>query len=233
MNSLALLEYAYDQGIERGINCLNLSFILTESLISIGIPARIVGIYPVSPYDNDNHVVTHAYIAELDKWIMLDPTWSSYFRDADGNILNVVELRGVLAGGIPPDGRELILNDEFAYNGDKLIANEERVDYYLSYLAKDLFYYAIYEITGFGRDNIGKELYICPVGFDPVERFVYYTEYMIALVKREKNISEEDRASYLESLGAQREFAIKYAQEEEPFFLSPEDLLARPGLINE
>jgi hypothetical protein len=92
MNALDLLEYAYDQGEEQGINCLNLSYILTECLLSIGVPARTVGIMPFSPYDADNHVVTHAYIADLGKWVMLDPTWSSYFKDTDGNILDLFEI---------------------------------------------------------------------------------------------------------------------------------------------
>ncbi|MDR2792219.1 MAG: hypothetical protein LBB61_00940 [Treponema sp.] len=76
---------------------------------------------PFSPYDADNHAVTHAYIADIDKWIMLDPTWCSYFKDVDGNILDVFELRSSLA-----DGREVFLNEEFSYNGSKLITNNER-----------------------------------------------------------------------------------------------------------
>jgi hypothetical protein len=68
MNSLDLLEYAYDQGAERGLNCLNLSY-LTECLLSIGVPARTVGIMPFSPYDADNHVVTHVYIASLENFL--------------------------------------------------------------------------------------------------------------------------------------------------------------------
>jgi hypothetical protein len=43
--------------------------------------ARMMYIMPFAPYDTDNHVITHVYIKELKKWIILDPTFASYIMD--------------------------------------------------------------------------------------------------------------------------------------------------------
>lgn len=235
MNSLDLLEYAYDTGTERGINCLNLAYILTECLLSIGVPARTVGIMPFSPYDSDNHVVTHAYIAELDKWIMLDPTWCAYFKDIEGNILDVFEIRASLA-----DGRDVSLNEEFSYNGTRLIANDEQVRYYKRYLAKDLFYFSTSEVSGFGREQSGKSLIICPVNFNLLEREICSREYNIEFFQTYEGIDEAFRQSYIESstkwLENVRAFLEKATEadlERVFWYLSPEDFLAKPDVGNE
>jgi hypothetical protein len=234
MNALDLLEYAYDTGAEQGLNCLNLAYILTECLLSLGVPARTVGIMPFSPYDTDNHVVTHAYIADLDKWIMLDPTWCSYVKDAAGNILDVVELRSLLA-----DGKDVFLNEEFSYNGDNLITNDERVRYYKRYLAKDLFYFSTFETSGFGKENYGRDLIICPAGYNPLEVRIYGLEYGIEFVRTHEDIDEAFRKSFIESSTKQLETARRLLAEEQEdvaertyLYMSLEDFLAKPDLEN-
>jgi hypothetical protein len=226
-NARDLLEYAYDTGAKQGLNCLNLSYILTECLLSIGVPARTVGLMPLSPYDADNHVVTHAYIAELGKWIMLDPTWCGYFRDAEGNILDLLELRGYLA-----DGRDVFLNDEFSYNGKKLITNDERVRYYKRYMAKNLFYFTTGETSSFGRENYGRDLIISPVGYNPFESRMYGLEYRIERARTDKGINEAFRESYIESSTKQLEDMRKFAAENKDVYLSIslEDFLAKPDV---
>jgi hypothetical protein len=225
MNSLDLLEYAYDQGDERGLNCLNLSYILTECLLSIGLPARTVLIFPFSPRDSDNHVVTHVYIEDLDKWIMLDPTYNAYFKDADENILNLVELRGLLA-----DGQDVFLNDEFSYNGTRLITDAEHVQYYKQYMAKDLFYFTIFEKSGFGRVNSGRNLVVNPEGFNLFEWTMDNVEYRIEFARTYEDIDEVFRESYIKSSTQQLEQLRKYAQENDTGYLcvSLEDFLAKP-----
>ncbi|MDR0639506.1 MAG: transglutaminase domain-containing protein [Spirochaetaceae bacterium] len=229
MNALDLLEYAYDTGAEQGLNCLNLSYILTECLLSLGIPVRWVGLMPFSPYDADNHVVTHVYIAELGKWIMLDPTWEAYFKDAEGNILDVVELRGFLA-----DGREVFLNEEFSYNGTDLITNDDEVRWYKQYLAKDLFYFNTSETSGFGRDNSGRGLTVCPAGYSPFVSRMYGLEYRIEFARTYEGWDEAVRESYIASTTKQIENMRrlfeedKDAAEEAYLYISLEDFLAKP-----
>ena len=231
MNALDLLEYAYDTGAEQGLNCLNLSYILTECLLSLGIPARTVGLMPFSPYDADSHVVTHAYIAELGKWIMLDPTFSSYFKDAAGNILDLVELRNSII-----DDKDVFLNDEFSYNGEKLITNDYRVRHYKLYMAKNLFYFSIGEISGFGKENEGRDVKICPAGFDPFVSWIYSLEYRIEFVRTYEGMTEAFRESYIETSTKQLEYMRKFATENDDpggkayLYVSLEDFLAKPDL---
>ncbi|MDR2193570.1 MAG: transglutaminase-like domain-containing protein [Treponema sp.] len=231
MNALDLLEYSYDKGTEQGLNCLNLSYIVTECLLSIGIPARTIGIYPFSPYDADNHVITHAYIESLDTWIMLDPTWCSYIKDADGRILNILEIRTAIA-----DGRELFLNEEFAYNGEKLSTNSERVQFYKWYMAKNLFYFDTNEVSGFGREDRGRALMICPAGFNLFEAWMYNLEYRIEVARTYEGIDEAFRESYITSSTEQLENMRIYAEEQGDavekayLYVSPEDFLAKPTI---
>lgn len=95
-NALDLLEYSLNNP-EQGINCLNKSKILEECCLSLGIYARRVGIYPYSPYDFDNHVVTEIFDREMNKWIMLDPTTDGYFVDESKMPLSLLEIRDKFA----------------------------------------------------------------------------------------------------------------------------------------
>jgi hypothetical protein len=232
MNALDLLEYAYDQGEERGINCLNLCYILTECLLSIGVPARTVAIMPFSPYDADNHVVAQVYITDLGKWVMLDPTWNAYFKDAGGNILDVIELRRFLA-----DGRDVFLNEEVAYNGASLITNAERIQYYKWYMTKNLFFFTFSEISGFGKENRGRDLSICPASFNLFEAWMYRLEYNIEFIRTYEGISEDVRQSFIESATVALEEMRISAQENDEnaegkgyLYVSLEDFLAKPDL---
>jgi len=97
LNPINLLKFSFQKGKEFGINCRCLSTILTECLLSLGFMARTMYIMPFSPYDYDNHVVTHVFINDLKKWIMLDPTYSCYVMDREKNPLNIFEIRELLA----------------------------------------------------------------------------------------------------------------------------------------
>ncbi|MDR2698008.1 MAG: transglutaminase-like domain-containing protein, partial [Holophagales bacterium] len=152
MNSLALLEYAYGKGADKGLNCYNLSVILSEMCLSAGIQARALWLYPMNPNDGDNHVVVMAWIPERDKWIMLDPSFNAYFSDSGGNALSPDEIRDMIA------------------QGSKINLNQDsKIDYsqYLNYMAKDMFYFNSSRKTGFGTFSGPIELiYFCPDGFD-------------------------------------------------------------------
>lgn len=162
LHALALLDYAHDQ-MDRGINCEGLSIILVESLLAIGIKARVVYMFPFSPYDCDNHVVAEAYIPERGRWIMVDPTYNSYFLDAKGRILSVLELRQGFAD------RDLIhVNEDLFYN-DRDIAVEELTEIYEEYMAKNLFYLRYYRHNGYYSKKDADYLYFYPKDYD-IER---------------------------------------------------------------
>lgn len=205
-NSLDLLEYAFQQGAEHGINCRALSIILTECLLSIGIMARTIYIMPFSPYDSDNHVITHAFIKSLNKWILLDPTYNSYIMDDRNNILNIFETRNCLA-----NQEKLLFNKEINYNGESWT---DDAPYYVEYLAKDLFYFITKECSRFNAEGDNRTITISPRNFDVKKSSINNIEYRIR-----KYGGGENMQKWLENV---KENKLLYA--------SPEDLLETPRL---
>lgn len=155
--AMELFKYALGKGEKNGINCRSLSIALTECLLAIGIKARTVYIMPFSPYDFDNHVVCEAWIAELDKWVMLDPTYNLYATH--NNVpLSILELRSLLA-----QQEEINFNAEANYNRTPI--NKEEI---LTYYAKDLFSFVICDVQGSNSESMsGKRIIsITPCGYD-------------------------------------------------------------------
>ena len=161
--AMTALAYAYDQP-ERGINCAWLATTLTESLLSLGIPARTIYIMPFAPYDADNHVVTHLWTGA--QWVMLDPTANCYVRDKDGHLLDVFTLRALLA-----DQQEVVFNPEMRYNSKPYDATEHR-----DYLAKDLFWFRMAEVSCY-QGCKGRELVIAPEHYDAKRRDLLNIDY--------------------------------------------------------
>jgi len=219
-NALDLLEFSFDKGESGGINCKNLAYILTECLLSIGLPARTVFIYPFSYEDLDNHVVTHVYIKSIAKWIMLDPTWCGYFSDEDGNILNLIEIQNTFA-----NNHDIYINDAFSHNGKKLAKNTEQVQWYKRYMAKNMFYFKINEIGTFEQDNIGRDLHVCPENFNVVENTKRNLEYRLEWIRAEEHHYDEPAMKELKEYFTK---AIEELRNLTPLYLSPEKFLASP-----
>ena len=177
LNSLGLLKYSYKQGIERGLNCQCLATILTECCLSIGLKARTLYIMPFSPYDEDNHVVTMVFITHLDKWIMLDPSYNAYLIDENGKILSPWEARQLLSG------QEKIKPCEtYNYNGDYTgEISGEPPQYYIEYMAKDLFWFFCAEKNTFNSAGLdfNQMLFLTPSGFDAKKFQIANIEYRI------------------------------------------------------
>jgi hypothetical protein len=152
LNALALLEYTYNKGPENGVNCANLSVILSEMCLSVGIQARALWLYPANPNDYDNHVVVMVWAPERSKWIMLDPSFNVYFSDEAGNVLSPMEAREGIAQG-----------SKLKLNQDSKISYVE----YVNYMAKDMFYFNSATKTSFGTFSGQYErAYLCPGSFD-------------------------------------------------------------------
>jgi hypothetical protein len=162
MNTLALMDYSYQKGKDGGINCRMKATILTEMLLSIGIPSRILSLHPLNPNDQDNHVVSQVWLSEMGRWIIVDPTTNSYFLDKNGGIINAIELR------------EMIISGEAVTCGPKTIFGDDTGDpeAYLAYMAKNLFYMHSPVINGFGSEDRDDQKWItlCPKGFDGRKR---------------------------------------------------------------
>lgn len=169
--AMDLFNYAFDKGIDFGINCRSLSIALTECYLAVGIKARTVYLMPFSPNDGDNHVVCEAWSEELKKWIMVDPTYGVYLMDENRTPLNVLEIREKLAFQ-----KELILSDGYHYNGSSIDQKE-----IITYYAKDFFYFQIYMVQGYDTEKIENNsmLHVVPNGYDVKKSKLANIDYRI------------------------------------------------------
>lgn len=206
-DALSLLRYSFHQGQERGINCAGLSTVLTSCLLAMGITARVVYILPASPYDMDNHVVVHVYLSEEKRWIMMDPTFGAYAMDESGRAMDLLSLRERFA-----NQQVVRFNPEMHYNGQPYDPKE-----YLTYLAKDLYWFQVRRISCCHSDQPCDILNICPLGFQPYRFDLANVDYRLRMQGEQP------------WLLAWRESLVK-AMDTADQFLSPESLILPPRL---
>ena len=165
-NAIDYLSHAFKKDASFGINCVALSIILSECLLAIGIKARKVFMMPCSPYDGDNHVVVQAYIKEMKKWVMFDPTLNAVINNEKGEFLSLLELRQHLADQMP-----IFFNKEAKYNDDEW--TEESAKANTEYFAKNLFYFHFSEVSTFNEENHPagisnhRIINLCPQNYHP------------------------------------------------------------------
>ena len=168
-DALTLLEAAFDK--DYGINCLSMAIILCECLLAVKVPARVMYMMPQSAQDGDNHVVVEAFIAELGKWVMLDPTYGSYCIGDNGTILNLYEIRTYIASD-----KDYSFSHTLNYNGSAV----DDIDDVKEYYAKDLFFLRCKSVQGYGQHvDYGNIAEISPVGFDVHKRMVDNLQFRI------------------------------------------------------
>jgi hypothetical protein len=138
-DAISLIQAAKSSG--QGLNCRGLAIVLSESLLSVGLKARFVELLP-RDFSTEIHVVTMAYISELEQWIFLDPSYQAYFVNADGQYLDPAEIRASLI-----NQQALIANQEINYNGGPVDVD------YLHYLSKNMYRFASPEYSAFGIDT--------------------------------------------------------------------------------
>jgi hypothetical protein len=169
MNAHGLLEYSYEKGQDHGISCYMLAIVLTEVCLSIGLKSRIVSLNPINPYDYDNHLVVVVWCANFSKWVMVDPSYNGYLRDAGGAVLNPWEIRDLFCRQ-----KKIVCNDELAHNGVKHSSTE-----YLRYIAKNLFYLQSPTFSGFNSTTTSDKpwLILTPKHFDVCKREKYHMKW--------------------------------------------------------
>lgn len=161
-DALTLLELAFDK--DTGINCFAMSIILCECLLAVSVKSRVMYMMPQSIEDGDNHIVVEAFISDLHKWIMLDPTYGSYCMNTKGEIINLYEMRACVARG-----EKYLFSDTINYNGEKI----DNLDDIRAYYAKNLFFFRCKSIQGYGQHRDYENIIeIAPVGFDVHNRMV-------------------------------------------------------------
>ncbi len=168
-DALTLLGLAFDT--DYGINCLAMSVVLCECLLAVGMKARVMYMMPRHPEDDDNHVVVETFVPDLEKWIMLDPTYGSYCMDAGGSILNLYEIRTCIVKDEP-----FFFSDSICYNGAAVDDLGDVKDYY----AKNLFFFRCRRIQGYGEHREYRNMSeIAPKGFDVHKRMVENLRFRI------------------------------------------------------
>jgi hypothetical protein len=169
-NALGILEYSFNKGQDKGINCYMLAITFTELCLSVGLKSRVVSLNPMNPYDYDNHLVTMVWIENLSKWVMFDPQYNAYLRDTEGNYLNPLEVRDLLCRN-----KTIIVNDGLTYNGAKYDTAK-----YINYLAKNLFYIQTPSFTGFNSISTSQESWVAliPKYFDACKREAYRMKWL-------------------------------------------------------
>ena len=161
-DALTLLKLAYDS--DYGINCLAMSIILCECLLAVNVKARVMYMMPKDANDGDNHVVVEAFISDLNKWIMLDPTYGSYCLDSNKIILNLYEIRKHIV-----EDKEYHFSQSINYNGTMV----DDIDDVKNYYAKNLFFLRCKAVQGYGRHTeYGNILELAPKGFDVHNRMI-------------------------------------------------------------
>ena len=176
-NSLALLDYCFGKE-DVGINCLNKAKILAECCLALGICARRVCAYPLSPYDMDNHVMTEVYDTSLKKWMLLDPTTGAYFADGAGVPLSALEIRRNMAEREPvspvlprQSGKDFrALFERNLAGGDN------------AYYAKNMAYFVVDRVNAFGESEDDAVL-LAPEGFDVKEHTLKNIRYRLNVAR--------------------------------------------------
>ena len=176
INAISLLDFAFGNR-EHGLNCVCKSKILVECCLALGIYARRIGLYPNSPYDTDNHVVTEIYDRKRKKWIMLDPTTGGYFSDGE-NPLSCLEMRECFAMNAKGS---IVLPRQNAAKIESLVEKNMNWNHYY---AKNCYYMTVETAVGFGQ-NDADPAYLLPVGFDCRAQRKQNAEYMLKVAQRD------------------------------------------------
>ena len=83
-----ILRYSYDGGFKRAINCRHKAMVLSDCLMAVGIAAL-----PLWLSNHPNcHYVVHAWLPEVSRWVMLDPSLNTYITDEAGRALSLIEI---------------------------------------------------------------------------------------------------------------------------------------------
>ena len=148
MDAASLLDWSFDRP-GNDPNGKHLSVMLSECLLAVGVKAYVLWCFPKVP-DGQKACVVQAWLPEEARWIMLDPSFGTYFTDKAGRILCAREVREHLASGALRD----------------------------SSLARNMYYFNRARDTKAGMLDADCALvHLCPSGFDLSEGSPVYATY--------------------------------------------------------
>lgn len=110
-NTIDILKNSFGKSFRKAINCRLKAICFADCLVAVGIKA-----YPVcmcSSVLKNCHFTCQAYIGELNKWCVFDPSFGCWFVDKSGTPIDVFEMREMFLKGEEP-----IVNG-YNFNGTK------------------------------------------------------------------------------------------------------------------
>jgi len=159
--------YNYHRSTGKGINCRHLAITLNEMYLAMGFKSRYVTCMPKDSTDQDCHVINVVYSNTLNKWLWMDPSFNAYWKDENGVLLSIEEVRERAI-----DDRPLILNEDANWNNEKEYTKEMYLD---GYMAKNLYWFDCPVDSKFNTESRYRwmnqdYISLCPVGFTPAMR---------------------------------------------------------------
>ncbi|MFC1784011.1 transglutaminase-like domain-containing protein [Candidatus Neomarinimicrobiota bacterium] len=132
----ALIELCQTE--KKGLNCWMISTVMNEVYLAMGLKSRIVSCYPKGdPFIiHEWHVIVEVFSPSLNKWLWIDPSFETYVKDSQGNLLSIAEVRNNLMNGLP-----VFASPEINWNNEPYEGGGEQ--YLYDYMTKNLFRIAI------------------------------------------------------------------------------------------
>ena len=122
-NTIDILKNSFGKSFKNALSCRLKAISFADCLIAIGIKA-----YPVcmmSTEFKNCHFTCRAYISELNKWCVFDPSFGCWFADKNGNLVDIFEMREIFLKG-----------DEPIVNGYNFNGTTECLDVYINAFLK-------------------------------------------------------------------------------------------------
>ncbi len=153
-NATALWDYHLT--VEPAFNCRLHSILLHELLLAADITNRFVTCLPADAADADCHVVNLVWLPERQKWAMIDSDIQAWVASPDGTPLSLAEMRERIIADEPMEMRPLL--------DPQLVTDAE----YLTYWAKNLYWFECWEQTGYDKEVHfeGRTIVLLPTGFE-------------------------------------------------------------------
>jgi hypothetical protein len=129
------MEFVETKGI--AVNCRMYTIALNELLLALGYHSRRISFRPSRP-DGDTHSLVTVYSDVWEKWVCLDPTFNTYFRDESGEILGYLEIRERYTEGNIPMFRPITIDLDWTLRTAGCEFNSYDT-WYAVYMAKNCF----------------------------------------------------------------------------------------------
>ncbi|PEF55820.1 hypothetical protein CON32_23535 [Bacillus cereus] len=116
-DAISLLDFARNNNNQ--LNCRGLAILLSELCLSAGLYARYITCNMKDIKTEDCHVVVIAFSKELQKWVLLDPSYCLIIYDINRVPLSLSEFRSFIV-----QDREMIVDEQANYYNHRLDFNK-------------------------------------------------------------------------------------------------------------